>query len=125
MSPTPVPQLPLTRAAPFSAITTGALSGIILDGHDAGGFVDPDGNHYDLDGYTHANSLVPLRAVIIDRTGGLGGALGDTNGDGVVDLQDLLNVKNNFGLPAGPGILGDTNNDGVINLQDLLNVKNY
>ena len=63
--------------------------------------------------------------MIRTRTGGLGGAIGDTDGDGVVGLQDLLNVKNNFGLPVVPGILGDTNNDGVINLQDLLNVKNF
>ena len=59
------------------------------------------------------------------RTGGLGGAIGDTDGDGDVGLQDLLNVKNFFGSLVGPGILGDTNNDGIVNLQDLLNVKNF
>ena len=46
--------------------------------------------------------------------------LGDTDGDFDVDLQDLLNVKNNFG---GTG-LGDTNGDNQVQLQDLLNVKN-
>ncbi len=46
--------------------------------------------------------------------------LGDTDGNFVVDLQDLLNVKNNFGTNG----VGDTDGDGVVGLQDLLNVKN-
>jgi hypothetical protein len=46
---------------------------------------------------------------------------GDTNGDGVVDLVDLNNVRNNFG---GTG-LGDTAPfDGVVNLEDLNAVRN-
>lgn len=46
---------------------------------------------------------------------------GDTDGDGDVDLQDLNNVRNNFG-GVGPG---DTNNDGMVDLVDLNNVRNY
>ena len=46
--------------------------------------------------------------------------VGDTDGDFDVDLQDLLNVKNNLG---GTG-LGDTDGDNNVSLQDLLNVKN-
>jgi hypothetical protein len=50
-----------------------------------------------------------------------GGALdGDTNGDGVVDLTDLNNVRNNFG---GAGV-GDTNGDGIVDLVDLNAVRN-
>lgn len=45
---------------------------------------------------------------------------GDTNGDLAVDLQDLNNVRNNFG---GAG-LGDTNSDGIVDLVDLNNVRN-
>jgi uncharacterized membrane protein len=45
---------------------------------------------------------------------------GDTNGDGVVDLADLNNVRNHFG---GAG-LGDTNADGVVDLEDLNAVRN-
>lgn len=45
---------------------------------------------------------------------------GDTNGDGVVDLIDLNNVRNNFG---GSGI-GDTNGDGLVDLVDLNAVRN-
>jgi hypothetical protein len=48
---------------------------------------------------------------------------GDTDNDGDIDLQDLLNVQNNFGLPSPPN-LGDTDFDGDIDLQDLLNVQN-
>jgi hypothetical protein len=49
------------------------------------------------------------------------GVLGDTNGDGVVDLVDLNNVRNNFG---GSG-LGDTAPfDGVVDLEDLNAVRN-
>jgi hypothetical protein len=45
---------------------------------------------------------------------------GDTNNDGVVDLVDLNNVRNNFG---GEG-LGDTDNDGDVDLSDLNAVRN-
>ncbi len=48
---------------------------------------------------------------------------GDTNADGVVDLIDLNNVRNNFGA-AGPGIAGDTNGDEVVDLSDLNAVRN-
>ncbi len=46
--------------------------------------------------------------------------LGDTNGDGFVNILDLNNVRNNFG---GQG-LGDTNDDGAVNIIDLNNVRN-
>jgi glucose/arabinose dehydrogenase len=45
---------------------------------------------------------------------------GDTNADGVVDLADLNNVRNNFG-GTGPG---DANLDGVVDLTDLNAVRN-
>jgi hypothetical protein len=51
------------------------------------------------------------------------GLQGDTNFDGVVDLLDVNNVRNNFGK-NGPSVLGDTNGDGRVNLQDLTDVRN-
>jgi hypothetical protein len=48
------------------------------------------------------------------------GVLGDTNGDGKVNLDDLNNVRNNFGS-AG---LGDTDGDNDVDLDDLNNVRN-
>jgi hypothetical protein len=50
---------------------------------------------------------------------------GDTDGDGVVDLADLNNVRNNFGTFGEP-VLGDTEPfDGVVNLRDLNQVRNH
>jgi Dockerin type I domain/PEP-CTERM motif len=49
---------------------------------------------------------------------------GDINGDGVVNLEDLNLVKNNFGNMGSPGIPGDGNGDGMVNLTDLNLVKN-
>ena len=43
----------------------------------------------------------------------------------IINLQDMLNVKNNFGLHPATWIQGDTDGDGTVNLPDLLNVKNY
>jgi hypothetical protein len=48
---------------------------------------------------------------------------GDTNNDGVVDLTDLNNVLNNFGVTA-TGNPGDDNTDGTVDLTDLNNVLN-
>lgn len=45
---------------------------------------------------------------------------GDTDGNGVVDLDDLNNVRNNFG---GSG-LGDTDGDNDVDLDDLNAVRN-
>jgi hypothetical protein len=46
--------------------------------------------------------------------------LGDTDGDGDVDLDDLNNVRNHFG-GTGPG---DANGDGQVDLNDLNAVRN-
>ena len=43
----------------------------------------------------------------------------DTNGDGVVDIQDLTRVIIEWGACHCPG---DTNGDGVVDIQDLIRV---
>jgi len=48
------------------------------------------------------------------------GQLGDTNGDGEVNIVDLNNVRNNF---SGTG-LGDTDGDNDVDITDLNNVRN-
>jgi hypothetical protein len=48
----------------------------------------------------------------------------DTNNDGSVDIHDLNNVRNNFGL-TGQGIVGDTNADGVVDIGDLNSVRGF
>lgn len=52
------------------------------------------------------------------------GLNGDTNGDGRVDLIDLNNVRNYFGV-GGQGVVGDTNGDALVDLADLNNVRNH
>jgi hypothetical protein len=68
------------------------------------------------------NAVLGVRDLTLEFSliGGGAGPLGDTNGDGVVNIDDLNNVRNNFG---GAG-LGDTNGDGVVNIDDLNNVRN-
>lgn len=49
---------------------------------------------------------------------------GDTNDDGLVDLVDLNNVRNNFAQSGDP-VLGDTDPfDGIVDLYDLNQVRN-
>ncbi len=49
---------------------------------------------------------------------------GDTNDDGLVDLTDLNNVRNNFGQRGDP-VLGDTDPfNGLVDLYDLNQVRN-
>ena len=44
---------------------------------------------------------------------------GDSNGDGVVDVLDLLEVSNNFGCTEDCE-MGDANGDGVVNVLDFI-----
>jgi hypothetical protein len=80
---------------------------ILMESNDAGGLPAMLRN----DDYAMRHFLYP---VVIPSQ------LGDTNGDGIVDLADLNNVRNNFG---GTG-LGDTDANGTIDLADLNNVRN-
>lgn len=47
--------------------------------------------------------------------------MGDANGDGVVNLNDFIAVRDNFGRANPP--VGDANGDGVVNLQDFIAVR--
>lgn len=49
---------------------------------------------------------------------------GDTDDDGDVDIEDLNNVRNQFG-GAGEAIVGDTDGNHVVDIVDLNNVRNY
>ncbi len=49
---------------------------------------------------------------------------GDTNGDEAVDINDLNNVRNDFGL-SGPGLPADLDFDGDVDLVDLNAVRNF
>ena len=43
----------------------------------------------------------------------------DVNGDGTVNIQDLVLVANEFGQ-SGESLKGDVNGDGTVNIQDLV-----
>lgn len=49
---------------------------------------------------------------------------GDTNFDGLVDLTDLNNVRNNFGR-TGNSFAGDVTGDELVGLEDLNEVRNH
>ncbi len=74
---------------------------------------DADGEIYLLGGENDGTTGVILKLVRENP-------FGDTNADGKVDLEDLNNVRNNFG---GTG-LGDANFDGKVDLDDLNAVRN-
>jgi hypothetical protein len=59
----------------------------------------------------------PIRLDLLVRE--VGGIPGDVDGDGDVDLDDLLLVLGSFGNP-GPGSPGDADGDGDTDLDDLL-----
>jgi len=89
----------------------------------SGDFLNLDGNNRIQTAGGEGSFLVSVSASSVTLSNfiaAVGGLLGDTNNDGVVDLVDLNNVRNNFG---GSG-LGDTNSDGIIDLVDLNNVRN-
>jgi hypothetical protein len=50
---------------------------------------------------------------------------GDTNGDGVVDLNDYNNVINFFGTSETPFTSGDSTGDGTVDLNDYNDVINF
>lgn len=48
----------------------------------------------------------------------------DVNGDGTVNIQDLVLVANEFGQ-SGESLKGDINDDGTVNIQDLVLVASH
>lgn len=65
---------------------------------------------------TNSQDFSPLREIDVTTPG-------DTDGDGDVDLDDLNNVRNNFGSVGDP-VTGDTDADGDVDLDDLNAVRN-
>jgi len=49
----------------------------------------------------------------------------DPNGDGVVNIIDLVTVASAFGTTAQPGSLADINGDGLVNIVDLVTVSSH
>ncbi len=72
---------------------------------------------HQYDDLQEAYGTAALVSLTLDIAEGLAG---DTNADGIVDIADLNNVRNNFG---GEG-LGDTNGDDLVDIEDLNSVRN-
>jgi|GEM_PF-2640758 len=68
-----------------------------------------------------------LSNVASGKTQAPAGPPGDANGDGCVNILDLLLVRNNLNkTPGSDGLAScDVNGDGVINILDLLFVRNH
>jgi hypothetical protein len=78
-----------------------------------------------LDGGPFATDFAGLPASISNGSIRIfGGRAGDTNADGLVDIKDLNNVRNQFGAVGGNPI-GDTLPfNGVVGIEDLNAVRN-
>ena len=53
---------------------------------------------------------------------------GDANGDGVIDIADVMYLINYLfigGAPPGPLAAGDTNCDGTVDIADVMYMINY
>ncbi|MHC4948828.1 MAG: hypothetical protein ACYTG1_11285, partial [Planctomycetota bacterium] len=67
-----------------------------------------------------ASLVLSLTAAFALSPAAVGVCTGDTNGDNVVDTQDILQVLGEWGTCPGCG--GDTNGDGFVDVTDLNNV---
>jgi hypothetical protein len=108
----------LVLGEPFTVINrTGTLSGVFADG---GEFAFPLEYQQYIEGFHPASHLT---VTLVPNA-----SLGDTNADGIVDMNDLNNVRNHFGAAgAADGTLaGDTVPfDGQVNIDDLNRVRNH
>ena len=57
-------------------------------------------------------------------TGGDAVLIGDVNGDGAVNIFDLVTVARQFG-ETGENLLADVNEDGTVNIFDLVTVTSH
>jgi hypothetical protein len=79
-----------------------------LDGHSGAGVKDVSGNLLTGGDFLKSLAILP----------------GDHNGDGVVNTQDLLGVRNEMpGFGSPPTSFGDINGDGVVDINDYNVVK--
>ncbi len=72
-------------------------------------WADPGGNSYAGESYVVFSPVVPCPE--------------DVNGDGTVNVLDLIDLLLCFGQPAIPGCVGeDINEDGSVNVLDLIDL---
>jgi len=83
-----------------------------------------------LDVANRFDAVVAPRGLLVDTsqlysTGEVTLFQPDTNLDGKVDIIDLNDVRNNFGLSGDSIVGGDTNFDRQVDITDLNNVRNF
>jgi len=80
------------------------------------------GTEYFLSVLSHDYATIGTFNVDIDFD--VSGVLGDTDGDGDVDIADLNNVRNDFGCTLPARCVGDADGDGDTDVMDLNAVRN-
>ncbi len=101
----------------FWDVNTGALLHMLTGGWSNVTF-SPDGKDFTAGRFLwDVASILPISELLPE----------DVNADGVVNIQDLVSVANDFGEScffSGIGLRNDVNKDGVVNIQDLVKVAN-
>jgi uncharacterized protein (DUF2141 family) len=73
------------------------------------------GTHtYTINYLDSSNNVIATKSVTVERH-----ILGDINGDGKVDLEDLSLLGNSYGIGVPDGDWRDLNGDGQVNILDL------
>jgi hypothetical protein len=92
-------------AATYANFTTLGSYSVVINAENADGFADPVQTTITVAGETTAPEAEKLT--------------GDVNGDGTVNIFDLVIAAGSFGK-TGVGIMGDVNGDGGVNIFDLV-----
>jgi hypothetical protein len=121
---------PYALSYPFAnwsdCIEGDATAETAFNGNQCPAAVDKDGGPYrttfwgfPFEAIPDLNDRIELLEIFLNWCGGLTPCPADVNGDGTVDVLDLLAVLAAWGATGGPE---DINGDGIVNVLDLLEV---
>ncbi len=123
-----------TFANPLTVVGSASVSNGI--GSIASSTIDPEDSHnyiVNLSGVSNAQFITVTLNYVGDSAGGynsevsstMGALLGDTNGDGVVNIGDSIQVRSEAGNElTDANFREDVNSDGAINVGDTVTVRN-